>query len=294
MNLSASSRIMTILDKPKHKQSAYKRSLDLQSLTGASVDAVAFCWNAMCENQAVLNAGERKKLRHALVAERKAWMHELIADRANVTERTIWSDDIAGWVVDTIAEEGAPDLIVKSVHKSGSLVHTSTDWQLLRTCQAPLLLTQSRGRKPSGNIVAALDLSHNDPGHRHLNCRVLDAAHEMARVTGAKIHVVFAVEISHALRDLDIVSETVSKARIIEKITPELNRLLKPYDIPKSRIHMPVGKVGQVVSQTARKVNADLLVVGSFAHRVKQAVGLGNSAERILNKAVCDILAVHP
>ena len=294
MNLSASSRIMTILDKPKHKQSALSRALDLQNLSDASVDAVAFCWNAMCENQAVLKAGERKKLRHALVAERKAWIHELIAERANVSERTVWSDDIAEWVVETVAEEGAPDLIVKSAHKSGSLIHTSTDWQLLRTCQAPLLLTQSRGRKASGNIVAALDLSHNDPGHRHLNCRVLDAAHEMARITGAKIHVVFAVEISRALRDLDIVSETVSKARIIERITPELKRLLKPYDIPKSRIHMPVGKVGQVVSQTARKVNADLLVVGSYAHRVKQAVGLGNSAERILNKAVGDILAVHP
>ena len=108
------------------------------------------------------------------------------------------------------------------------------------------------------------------------------------------MHVVFAVEISQVLRDLDIVNETVSKKKVVDKVTPELERLLKPYHIPKSRIHMPVGKVGKVVAQVSRKANADLLVVGSFAHRAKQLVGLGNSAERIVTKAVCDVLAVHP
>ena len=77
-------------------------------------------------------------------------------------------------------------------------------------------------------------------------------------------------------------------------MTPELERLLKPYHIPKSRVHMPVGKVGKVVAQTARKLKADVLVVGSFTHRAKQLAGLGNSAERIVTKAVCDVLAVHP
>ena len=115
-----------------------------------------------------------------------------------------------------------------------------------------------------------------------------------AKLYDAKVHVVFAVEISNVLRDLDILNETVSKQKIVERVTPELNRLLKPYDIPKSRIHMPVGKVGQVVAQTARKHKADLLVLGSFSHRVKQTVGIGNSAERILTKAVTDVLAVHP
>ena len=116
----------------------------------------------------------------------------------------------------------------------------------------------------------------------------------MAELYDAKVHVVFAVEISQVLRDLDIVSESVSKKKIVGKVTPELDRLVRPYNIPKARIHMPVGKVGRVVTQTARKLKADVLVIGSLAHRAKQAAGLGNSAQRILTKAACDVLAVHP
>lgn len=294
MNLSPDSRILTILDKPKHPQSAWKRTLELQKTTSANVDAVAFCWNAMCDNQAVLTAAQRKKLLHALVEERKEWLGELVADRDKVNPRVIWTDDIAGWVHDSIEEEGMPELVVKSVHKSGTLLHSSTDWQLLRTCPAPVLLTQSRRKKTEKNVLATLDLRHTDKLHRHLNCKVLEAAHEMAALNGSKVHVVFAVEISQVLRDLDIVDETVSKAKIIERITPELKRLLKPYDIPKSRIHMPVGKVGQVVGQAARKIKAQCIVLGSHSNRTLRLVGLGSSAERILQRAVCDVLAVHP
>jgi universal stress protein E len=285
--------ITTILDKPKHEQVAWRRSQELQKLTGSKIQAVSFVWNAMCESNSALSADERKKLKHALVEERKAWLADLVEGAPKTLTRTIWENDIGDWVADETAKK-MPDLVVKSVHKSGSIVHTPTDWALLRSCPAPLLLTSKRRGKKGGNIVASLDLRHTDTKHRHLNCRVLEAAHSFADLYEAQVHVVFAVEISQVLRDLDIVSETLTKKKIVEKVTPELERLLQPYDIPKTRVHMPVGKVGKVVTQNARKLKADLLVVGSYAHRAKQLIGLGNSAERILTRANCDVLAVHP
>ena len=285
--------ITTILDKPKHDQVAWQRTMALQSLSGARVEAVSFIWNAMCEPTSALSAADRKNLRHSLLEERKAWLDDMVGKQKGVKSRTVWSHDISGWMADEAAKK-APDLVVKTVHKSGSLVHTPTDWELLNTCPAPVLLTSKRRNKPSGIILASLDLKHTDTKHRHLNCRVLEAAHSMAALHGAKVHVVFAVEISQVLRDLDIVSESVSKQKIVEKVTPELQRLLKPYDIPKANIHMPVGKVGKVVSQLSRKLKADQLVVGSYSHRAKNMLGMGNSAQRILTKAVCDVLAVHP
>jgi len=285
--------ITVILDKPKHDQVAWRRALELQALSGARMEAVSFLWNAMCEHTSALSAADRKKLRHGLVEERKQWLTDLVGEQKGVKARTIWSHDIAGWVTDEVARK-APDLVIKTVHKSGSLVHTPTDWELLNSCPVPVLLTAKRRGKASGNIVASLDLRHADTKHRHLNCRVLEAAHRMAELQGAKVHVVFAVEVSRVLRDLDIVKETVSKQKIVEKVTPELERLLKPYAIPKNRVHMPVGKAGQVLAQVARKLKADQLVIGSYSHRAKHALGLGNTAERIVTKAVCDVLAVHP
>jgi len=123
---------------------------------------------------------------------------------------------------------------------------------------------------------------------------VLAAAHALAQWQGGQVHVVFAIEVSRVLRELDTIKESVSRDKIVAAVTPEMQRLLQPYAIPKSRIHMPVGKVGPVVAQVARKLKADQLVVGSYAHRARGFLGLGNSAQRILTKAVCSVLAVHP
>ena len=285
--------ITTILDRQKHEQIAWRRTLDLQKRAGSRVEAVSFVYNAMCESHSVLSADERKKLKNGLIEERKDWLEGLVSDSKNVKTRTVWDHDIAQWVEDR-CEKKPPDLIVKTAHKSGSVIRTPTDWELLNTCKVPVLLTNKRRGKTGGNVLAALDLNRTDRKHRHLNCNVLEAAHVFAELYNAKVHVVFAVEISQVLRDLNIVNEKLTKAKIVEKVTPELERLLKPYDIPGARVHMPVGKVGRVVSESARKLKADLLVVGSFAHRAKQIVGLGNSAERILGKSTCDVLAVHP
>ena len=276
--------ITTILDKPKHDQVAWRRALELQAASGAKTEAVTFLWNAMCEERHALDAEQRRTLRHNLIEERKAWLGELVGDQ-KVNARTIWAHDIGEWVSDQTAKK-APDLVIKTVHKSGSLFHTPTDWELLNTCPVPVLLTTKKRGKPSGNIVASIDLRHTDAKHRHLNCKVLEAAHRLAELSNAKVHVVFVVEISRVLLDLDIVRENVSKKKIVQKVTPELERLLKPYHIPKSRVHMPVGKVGKVVSQTCRKVKADTLVLGSHSHRAKSLVGLGGTAERIVAKSV--------
>ena len=291
-------QITTILDKPKHDQVAWRRSLLLQEQSGTAIEVVSFVWNAMCENTAALNAVDRRKLRRSLIDKRRQWLQDLVAKSprsrsGDIAQRIIYGHDIGAWVEDEFADK-CPDLVVKTVHKSASLVHSPTDWDLLRTSPAPILLTTRRRGKFSGNIVASLDLRQADTKHRHLNCKVLEAAFSFANLYQAKMHVVFVVELSQILRDLDIINERVSKAKVMKKVGPELERLLKPYHIPKSRVHTPVGKVGKVVAQVSRKLNADLLVIGSYAHRAKRLVGFGNSAERIVTKAVGDVLVVHP
>ena len=167
-------------------------------------------------------------------------------------------------------------------------------WERLRPGQVPVLHASTRTRKPAGRVLAAIDLRHTDRTHQRLNRKVLAAADRFAAIYGAELHCVSALEISNVLRDLDIIDERETKKRMLQKSQDVLAELLGPYDVKKSHRHFPVGKVGQAVTQVARKLNADLLVVGSCAHRVRQFVGLGNSAERILSRTTCDVLAVHP
>ena len=290
------SSLLTIMDKPKHDQVALRRAVELQKLTHARIDAVSFCWQPMAEADDVFDLEQRRAIKKEILRSRKAWQHERLAEfdvmRTDVTMKSVWSDDIAGWTTTTAAEKHY-DLVLKSVHYSRTLIHTPLDWQLLRECPAPLLLTAARKRKPTGNVLAALDLRNPDRTHQRLNKKVLAAARTFADLTGAKIHCVYVVEISQVLRDLDIISARDMRKKAINEKQEALRDLLEGYDVPKSRIHFPVGKVGQATQALANKVRADLLVMGTSAHRVKQTIGIGNSAERVLSRVPCDVLAIH-
>lgn len=235
----------------------------------------------------------RKELLRARSADAQAMLEAAGEPGSSSNLHTVWSDDIAGWVAQELTAKPV-DLVVKTVHKSKTLLHTPLDWELLRSCPAPVLLTTSRRKKRSGKILAAIDLNHDDAKHRRLNLRVLNAARLFAGFMDAEIHVVAVTTMSPVLHDLDIIDEYALEKRVKKKTKLRLSALLSPYEIPQKHVHQPVGNVGSEVASCAHKLKADLLVVGTSVHRVKQAVGLGNSAERILQKAPCDLLAVHP
>jgi universal stress protein E len=289
--------ILTILDKPKHEQLALARAGALAERTLAPLTLAAFCWHPIGGGGPEFTAAEREAIRRRLVEERRAWLRELVAgqrlDGLDVRQQTVWTDDIAAWVARE-ADKQDGTLLVKSVHKSQTLLHTPLDWRLLRESQAPIYLAQPRKRRTVRNVLAALDMRHVDRMHQRLNRKVMDAAATFARFFAAKVHCVYAVEVSQVLRDLDAVDPRKAQKNAREASHDALEELLEPYGIPVRDVHFPVGKLGPAVQTAARAVRADLLVVGTSARRVRQRFGLGNSAERLLTKSVCDVLAVHP
>ena len=298
--------ILVVLDKPKHAQAALAEALTLQSASGAHLHLVSFVWNAIVGQNSMFDAHQRRALKREILRERKAWLRDQITDRglqaADLTIETVWTSDIAQWVADFSSGGSGPgcDLVIKSVHKSQTLLHTPLDWQLLRTCAVPTLLVgvQRGGRvrksKQSADVLATLDLRHEDRKHQTMNLRVLDAAARLAQLRGGKLHCVAVVEYSEVLSDLDIVDARRVRKQAIEASDAYLQALIEPYGIPRSRVHRPAGKVGQSVAATARKSRAGLIVVGSAARRQIELPLLGNSAEKILVRSPADVLIVHP
>ncbi len=298
------SSILTVLDKPKHRQTALNKTLWLQQHGAGSAELVSFYWNAMLDSATTFSADQRRKMRHEMLTSVKAWQEDLLHSKIstrhredhNLKFRSIWSNDIAQWLSEQ-TQKRRYDLIVKSIHKNKTLLYTPTDWKILRSVKVPVLLTGGKALKAAkkkGPVLAALDFKTADAKHRHLNARVLQAGADYAELLGTDLHVVFAVEISQVLRDLDLVDAKVSRKKILEKIAPLVDRTVRAYGLPKNRLHFPVGKAGQVINQQAYDLKASTVVVGSCAHKVQQSMGLGNTAERILWKARSDVLVVSP
>ena len=311
--------IFVILDKPKHAQRALERARVIQEASSARLHLVSFTWLAMVEHKSVFNAEQRRILKKAAVQERKKWLRQLVVDSklsaADVSSEVVFTRNIASRVIDRIAL-GDIDLLVKSVHAPN---HSALDWRLIRQCRTPLLLVSTRPGSATGNVLAALALRHADRRHRAMNRRVLDAAQRFADMAGGRMHCISAVEYpsretnparrhsSYPLRStrgrdfLTVVSQDFNmsdireKQRLMHEDTNKLmEALLESYDVPRSRIFLPAGKVGQVVADTAHKIEADLVVLGTGAQRNQEEVLIGHAAEKILARTSCDVLAVQP
>lgn len=290
-------RILVVADKAKHRQTAIRRALELARLTGAHLHIAGFTYSTICEKREVFDTHQRRIMKKELLRQRTDDLRNVVRDSGaaglDLELVSIWEKNIHDWVIDHVQHQHY-DLVIKSLHRSRTLIHTPTDWHLLRECPVPVLLAVSARWPRRARILATVDLVHTDRAHAHLNENVLDAASAFAGVLDAELHCCFVIEVSEVLTDLDIFDASRYRKRMAELAQPRIDAIRERYNIPKSRFHLPSGKTGRTVNSVADRIKAELLVLGTTARSGVRGFVLGNTAERVLAKAHTDILAVKP
>lgn len=290
-------QILVVMDKPKHEQTALERGLALQAKTRAHLHLSAFAYHSMYDQKDVFDAHQRRAIKREIVRQRTEWLRDQVRDAQglfkNLTLEVVWVKDIAEWVAGRVSEHG-DDLVVKSIHQTQTLLHTPLDWQLLRVCPAPVLLCTSTPWRRKPRVLAALDLRTDDRAHEVLNRKVLEAAHEFAELHGGELHCVYSVEVPKVLSELAIPDPRGFQQEAAVRARQRLAELAAPYELAEDRLHVPMGKVGHAVNRLSEKLKADLLVMGTTARRGVSARVIGNSAEKVLTRARCDVLALKP
>ena len=289
--------LLVVMDPPSHPQTALEHGLKLQALGGGHLHTVTVCWHPSYGQVETFDAHQRRAIRKEIIRARREWVTGQLRDEhalaADLDTETVWTEDIVDWIHDYVASRPC-DLVVKSAAGKGSLLHTPLDWRLIRECPASVMLTARTGDTTSGNVLAALDLRHNDRKHTVLNQGVLEVAHHMAEIRGGRVHCVYALEHGAMLRGFNAIDWRAARGRGRDVAKAGLDALTAPYGIPRSRIHLPTGDVGNAVAKTARKVDAELAVVGTTARTGIRARLLGNSAEEVLTQIACDVITVRP
>lgn len=293
--MSSKPSILVILDRPGGPQFALDRARELAKNSSAHLHLASFCWLAMVDDDRVFDTHQRLALQKGAITERQRWLDGLILDAglraADVSTEVVWTRDIADWV-NGWTEGRAVDFVVKTVHRgTASILHTPLDWQLLRSCKVPLLLAVQAPK--AGPVLATVDLGHADETHQLMNHRVLETAQQMAERLGAALHGMHVVETTGFPDSLDGYEVDVLAADAELRSRELLEALLKPYGMDAGSVHLQVGHVGTVVAELARDLDASMLVVGTGARGRIGSMLVGNSAERILAEAPCDVLAVH-
>jgi len=197
-----------------------------------------------------------------------------------------------------------PDFVIKDTHHHSVVrrtILTNTDWHLLRSCQAPLLLVKAREWAKQPRVVAAVATGHPGDPPDYLTHSIVDLAALLGRALGSH------VEILHAWSPIPVLAQTAGVGmpgggamavpeeliRTVQQIDRDrLGHLARVHDINDADVHCMDGVAVEVLPSFAESKAADIVAMGVISRSAVDRMFVGNTAERVLERMPCDILAV--
>lgn len=171
-----------------------------------------------------------------------------------------------------------PDLVIRCVEARGQQRQsalTPTDWQLLRSCPVPLMLTRGRTWNPMPRIVAALDLQ---PGQAAVGQRVLAAARYLASGCDGSLDLVHS-------RPPDAGDQAAVDA---------MRAIARGIGMDAAAPRLLAGAPEQTLPDLARVDNIDVMVLGALSQRADASSDtVGTLTESLIETLDCDFLLVR-
>jgi len=220
-------------------------------------------------------------------------VHTVFKEMDCVTSQVVTTESIPEWVADH-CNDGHDSLVIKTGHRSESLFHTPSDWQLIRQLHSPLLISSNLKWNSLPNVLIALDLSSDDPEHLELNEQALQWAKQWHTISDYTLHAVYSVPIPAPLLALDIVEQREYQRAHEPEAKEKLCVLLNKFNMPDVTPHIVTGAPHKTIPHMANELKADLVIMGSVGREGIQGFLRGNTAEKILHHLRTDILVVKP
>lgn len=140
---------------------------------------------------------------------------------------------------------------------------------------------------PYRKILLAVDL------HPDYDDHTTRKAHEFAAFCKADLHVIHCVEPIHAYgasQGYQLILEVENKAQ--NEAAELLGKLSSKYDISPENQSILIGSPQATVIAHAKKINADLIIVGEHG-RHGLSLLLGTTSDGIIHHSECDVLAIR-
>lgn len=217
----------------------------------------------------------------------------------DVTTEVVCTDPLHQALVDRVKRTSA-ELVIKDTHHhtlAQRTFLTNTDWELIRGCPVPLLLTKPRPWGAAPKICATVDPGHKDDRPLLLDRSVLDQASAFAQRLQGELHVlhaylplsvVAAVTAQPAPIAVDVSPETLASERQI--VSKQLQPLLSGYEILPENVHFELGGSADVICRVSGELGADIVAMGAVSRSGMKRVFIGSTAEDVLERLPCDAL----
>ncbi|WP_105189566.1 universal stress protein UspE [Pseudoalteromonas sp. T1lg48] len=293
-------RILAVVDPSVELQQSLSRAAEIARNTGAKITAFLSIYDFSYEMTTMLSGDEREAMRRAVIADKQQWLQSLSAQHEDISfdTKVVWHNRPFEAIIREVLEHEY-DLVIKGTHQHHALksvIFTPTDWHLIRKCPTPLLLVKDHKWLVGGAILAAVNASSDDEEHQALSERIIKDAQFISKIAQGDLHLVNAYPATPVNIAIEIpefnpsqYNETVKEHHL--NSTRELG---KQFGIAEHHQHVEEGLPEDVLPRLAKKLDSELVVIGTVGRTGFSAALVGNTAEHVIDSLDCDVLALKP
>jgi universal stress protein E len=196
-----------------------------------------------------------------------------------------------------------PDVLIAESHRHGRLariVLANTDWQLMRDCPCPLWFVRSAAVPKRSRWLVAVDPRHAHAKPAKLDERLLRAAQGAVQQLGGSVSVAHAYETPPTaiaevlLEPVRLPRPTEQTREFVATTARTVLNLAARHGIAAEDCVVREGETADVLAAEAKRLRADVLVMGAVSRSLVTRPVIGATAERVIDHVDCDVFVVKP
>jgi nucleotide-binding universal stress UspA family protein len=172
----------------------------------------------------------------------------------------------------------------------------TTTMHLMRKCPCPVWAIKPSSGVSFPRILTAVNPDPDDMESTFLSRKLLEISSSLADMQKSELHIVHVWDFHMKSIMISKQSEHESAEQVKSMHTAWFDKLLEKHvpDLPKTQIHLIRGEAGIQIPRFAKEKDIDLIVMGTVSRTGIPGLFIGNTAEKILYRVDCSVLAVKP
>ncbi len=251
----------------------------------------------------MLSSDERDAMRRGVIQQREEWLKEVakpyVTDDAEVQYKVVWHHRPYEAIIAEVFS-GEHDVVIKATRQHDTLesvIFTPTDWHILRKCPTPVLLVKKHDWPlDGGNIVASVHVGSENEIHQQLNEEMVKQAQIVAERLKAKVNLVntYPITPANVTVELPEFDPSAYTDAVRGYHLTAMKALRQKFGIDEAQTRVEEGLPEDVIPDIVKKLDAGLVILGTTGRTGLSAVFIGNTAEHVIDKIDCDVLALKP
>jgi len=300
-------KIVAVVDPTAEFQPAMHRAAWLARRTGAQLELLLCYYNQYLSGDRLFNSPSLEKARAEVIAKEEARLESLAeplrAEGIAVQTTALWDHPLYEGIVRHSIDSKA-DIVFKDTHHHTAVsraVLTNTDWNLIRTCPAPLWLVKPRDIADEPIFIAAIDPMNEHDKPAALDDEILSISKYLVEKAGGCVHafhsydprIAVATATANAYIPVSLPFDEI-ELQMHEDHQKRFGEITSFHGIDDDKAHLASGLTHEELAALASSIDAGVVVMGAVARNRWKRLFVGATAERTLEHLPCDLLIVKP